>query len=281
MGNASQFDGWLREFVAKADHPWVQNSEEMIKYLIEFDKELPSEYGWRVTSREAFREQIVRTSSAEDANRCYWQDMARQIEAYGVMLIWRSTELVRPTVELLNAKEIIAPAVLSRSLLELGSSALINSNTINQTIKEVLAEAEKEVVVLCEELENILLRIIHGTRLGEPADHLKQTNALTYIQKMAKKRDQGELLNIYQNLCEVTHPNVLGNARFWASIISRNEDGSETVKMERHGESVTTGSIRKKILWALGWSGVSITNSFRICRDSVQMIMERWPREGG
>jgi len=90
--------------------------------------------------------------------------------------------------------------------------------------------------------------------------------------------DAVEFASVYSFLCELTHPNALGNARFWAAVEAKNEDGSEVLRMERHAESATTAETREKALWALGWSAICVRNGFEIGQDAVRMILQRWPR---
>jgi len=274
-----EFDSWLRTFAKSSGNPFVRDSETMIQYLFELDGRLPSEYGWRATSPTAFGEQLKRAKSAEEINSVYWQDMSRSIEAYGVMVIWRGTELTKSALRSLNSHEILAPAVLSRSLLELAASVIANSNTIQNTVEDMLASKMPSMgVVVCGELEELLTRIIHGTRIGKPPEHLKQTNVLTYIQRVSKHPDASDLLQVYEYLCDLAHPNVLGNARFWATVQNNKEGGVPMLRMERYAESAVTEETREKILWALGWSAACIRNGFEIGQKAVRAILERWPR---
>jgi hypothetical protein len=273
-----QFDGWLKEFAMSSTDPLVRASEKMVKYLFELDNKLPSRYGWRVTSAETFQRQLANMTSANEVNRLYWHDMASGIEAHGVMVVWRATELIKPALHALNSREVLAPAILSRSLLELASCTIVNGNSILSAAENIKASSNMpNAVVASSELEQLLLRMIHGTRIGQPPNHLKQTNILSYIQKVSKNPDASKLMEIYECLCDVAHPNALGNARFWAAVQSKDKNGSETVRMERRAESPAAGLIREEILWALGWSSACIRNGFEMGQEVVRVILNRWP----
>lgn len=282
MAKTIEYDNWLRELAENSDHPFVRDSERMLQYYFELDSKLPAKYGWRVTSVKGFRQQTARASSAAELNRLYWHDMARNIEAYGVMVMWRASELFKSALRSLNTREIIAPAILSRSLLELGASIVVNSNRILKTVKtkeDTLKKAQHgEIITVCKELEELVVRIIYGTRVGKSPDYPKPINTREYREFVSKNPHASELSSVYGYLCELTHPNMLGYARFWAAVEAKNEDGSETVRMERYAESITTTKIQEKILWALGWSAVCIRNGFDVCQDVVRMILERWPK---
>jgi hypothetical protein len=270
-----EFAPWLRAVAAASTLPFIRESERMIQYLFELSKRLPPRYGWRILSLGDFMKAVKGARSAQDSNRIYWQDMARSIEAYGVIVVWRSTELMRAALTFLNGREVLAPAVLSRSVIELAATMLLNANMIRKTVTEATGQ-DPGAVVLSEELEKLILRMLHGTRLGDPSDEIKQTNVLTSIQRLAKHPDVVELLPVYEYLCEVAHPNVIGNARFWSSIEHVPEGDAEMVTMEQGAESPTAEEIREKILWALGWSAVCVRNGFERNQASGKAILERW-----
>lgn len=269
----------------------MRDSEAMVQYLFELDSKCPPKYGWRVVSSEAFGTQIASivakadqirdgVRSIEELNSVYWHDMARNIEAYDITALWRATELKKSIIRSLNAREILPPAILSRSLLELAARLIVNSNTVWKTIKD-WPPAVRGELILCPELEEFVVRIIWGTRFGEPPKHLRQKGVGDDIKFLSKNPSAHELENVYHYLCEIAHPNVIGNARFWARIEARSEDGSETLSIEPNAEFSTTGEIREKTLWALGWSAACVRNGFEIGQGAVQEILKRWPKPRG
>jgi hypothetical protein len=281
MSEMPKFADWLKTLSTSSKHPFVRDSEKMIQYFFELEKKLPPRYGWRVTSVEAFQKQLSRitgkASSAkidyEVVNRLYWHDMARNLEAYGLMTYWRSAELLRSAIKLLNEKEILAPAIISRSLLELGAIIIKNSNVIHRTLKDALTL--RKGVITSNELEELVVRLIWGSKVVSQA--VKPINSKEYRDFVSKNPNASELPEVYKFLCDLTHPNALGNARFWGSSVINNKDGSKTVTIQRDAESALTKEIREKILWALGWSAVCIRNGFEINQNTVQIILKRWP----
>src|SRR5437879_4379098 len=155
----------------------------MVQYLLELSSRLPSSYRWKVSSLEDFRERIAKGGSADDVNRIYWHDMARSVEAYGVIVMWRTCELMGAALRLLNSFELLAPAILSRSLIELASAIIFNGNIIRKTVTEAIAKP-RGVLVAAPGLEKIIIRMLHGTRLADPSNELKQTNALTCVKHL-------------------------------------------------------------------------------------------------
>jgi len=274
---------WLKKLSDEHDDPFIRQSEEMLAYFFELLDKTQSSYGWRVADEDVLNVQLhsVDNRTVSEINSVYWHDMARRIEAHDIVLVWRSGELAKDCLDLLNRKHILAPALCARALLELACFSLWNTNTINKTVKNAIAASiANNSIIVCEELEKLVVKMLHGTRLGNPPEHLKQTNILTYIQKSAKNSNAAPVQGIYEFLCDVTHPNVLGNARFWAFISSTNKDGSVTLRMEREAEGPSALDIREKILWALGWSGACVRNAFLIGQDAVRQIMTKWPDKG-
>jgi len=278
MAEHIKFDAWLRALAKNSNNSFVRNSENTIQQLFELDRSLPSRYGWLATSVEALGKQLEGAKSGEEVNKIYWQDMAHNIEAYEVMVLWRGTELMTAALHSLNPHEILAPAVLSRSLLELAAASIANSNIIQNTIENVIAASMSRAGLhTCGQLEALLLQIIHGTRISEPPEHIKQKNILTYIEKVSKHPDGKDLRIVYDILCDFAHPNLLGNARFWAATLQKMKDDSSMVIMDRHAESVVTTETYSLILWALGWSSSCIRTSHILGQKAVQAILKRWP----
>ena len=92
------------------------------------------------------------------------------------------------------------------------------------------------VIIMDEKFEKLLNKTIWVTRYGkEIPEYLKQKNILTIIQKLSKHPDAKELLTKYEFLCELAHPNVIGNARFWSDESHINEDGSTTIIIQKNG----------------------------------------------
>ncbi len=270
------FDPWLKEFARQSEDPFVRDSEKAVGYFQDLDSDVPDEYGWRTTDVEAFKKVAKRLTSNEELNRFYWHDIARNVEAYDLMVLWRASELLQAGTRSLNDHQILTSALCGRALLELATTIYINNNTIYNTVKQVV-ERDDDAIMLSQDLEELLLKSVHGTRLNEPPDHLAQKNVLTYLKKLSKNPQASDVYPTYEYLCEVAHPNVVGNARFWSETIAVHEDGSRTLRMERDSEYVTTRRIREKVLWAFGWSLPVVRNGFEIGQSAVALIARRWP----
>jgi len=108
---------WLTNHCKSHEEVFVRDSWKMIDYCFQLDLKMPDTYGWRFSNKEVFKQQIAVIKDPAKLNRIYWTDQARNIEAYSTTTFWRGVELLRPAIRSLNIHEIVASAVLARSLL--------------------------------------------------------------------------------------------------------------------------------------------------------------------
>jgi hypothetical protein len=70
----------------------INSAHLCIQWLNELASELPTRYGWRVRTAEAFtaefHELAAMVKDALPLNRLYWEDALKNCEAYSVMATW-------------------------------------------------------------------------------------------------------------------------------------------------------------------------------------------------
>lgn len=265
-----RFSENISAFCEASDDSIISAAPQWVQGFLELDQTLPPKFGWRFSDVESFQNQMVNQLSPSEFNHGFWTDQARNVEAYSIMCMWRGAELLKPAIRSLNLGEVITSSVLARSLLELSATYLIHANTI-ETIFNDLA-FPTNTVVISKEFEERVLKMIWGTRLGEPEPHLKQINVLTLIQKLTKNPNAADLLPHYEFLCEIAHPNVVGNNRYWSHIERVNDDGSEVRIFSRIADGEHTNEIRAKIIWSLAWSAGSLRNSFSMIHNALSNL---------
>lgn len=127
-------------------------------------------------------------------------------------------------------------------------------------------------------MEEIILRLIWGTRQNNAPEYLIQKNILSYLKRLSKNPNASELFEVYEYLCEAAHPNVVGYTRF---------QGREGIKDGNHiivhlspdlstGESQAGNKLLEQTLWAFGWSAVCLRNGFHIVQKSIENIDKRY-----
>jgi hypothetical protein len=279
LENFPRLANWIKEHCAKHKEPFVRESIAMIEYALDLDIQIPEKYGWRYSDVDSIKKQIGSVSSHEEINRIFWQDQARNVEAYSTMSFWRGIELVKTAIRSLNNREVISPAVLARSALELACYYLDNSRNLDTTLDKL--EFPPNTRVMVEGIEEMIVKMIWGTRLGDPEPHLQQTNVLTSIKRLAKNPRAKDILPLYEYLCEIAHPNVIGNTRFWSHIDQVYPDGSQRRVISRSAESEITEEILDKTLWGLGWSSAAYRNSFEMTAAALQKLLSKLNGEQG
>jgi hypothetical protein len=211
-----------------------------------------------------------------EINRLYWRDTASTIKAYTLSSTWRILDLVGQTCVLLTCEGVLGPAILARSLIELTTVFVQTGGAVRQVVAEA-ARAWNEKVTLSKNLEGLLGKALHGTRTVPEGDFYRQTNVVTHIQKLSKAAGFEDVLKYYERLCEVAHPNVLGNARFWADGWSTQLDGSVLWSGEPQVANAAVHLIQDDTLWALAWSAANAPAGFQVLDEQVQVIARAFP----
>jgi hypothetical protein len=268
-----QFSDRLTAFCDTSPDPMVRTAPQWISGYFELDQTLPHRYGWRFSDEDALRKQVSGLCTSTNLNCVFWVDQARNVEAYSLMSMWRGSELLKPAIRSLNIGELITPAVLARSLIELSTVYLLHANTIEKLFSDLTFPPN--TVAASKEFEERVVKMIWGTRLGEPEPHLKQTNILTLIGKLAKNPKAADLLPHYEFLCDIAHPNVIGNSRYWSHVERTNDDGSETRLLDRAADGDHSNEIRTKVIWSLAWSAGSLRNAFTLIHNGLNALLSK------
>jgi hypothetical protein len=266
----------MDDFCLRSTNEFTRLTPNWIARCFELDGAMPDKYGWRMSDVASIQRQIAGLKDYREINRVFWEDQARNVEAYATMTFWRGSEILRGSIRSLNVGEVVTPAILVRSLIELASTYLLNANTIEKFFSDIQFPPNTRVV--SAEFEERVVKMIWGTRLGEPETYVKQTNVLTIIQKLAKSPKVAELLPKYEFLCEVAHPNVIGNSRYWSHIERENPDGSNSATMSRHARGDHANEILEATMWGLGWSAGSLRNSFTLVRNGLAQLLGKLPK---
>jgi hypothetical protein len=193
-------------------------------------KLLPAKAFIRI-SESIFRDSRVTSIDYNRINNLFFSHLLRTVEAYEIVTLWRAEVLARGCVNCLNAGLAIPAAISSRSLVELAERYLMAANDVDHYSKQVSwAQFGTHVITpkipiddkRDEALENYIERLFWGSRLEERVNSfpgIEERNTLSYIDKLdkiSKKRTYGWSIrkDYYDFLCEVAHPNYVGNARY-------------------------------------------------------------------
>ncbi|MBF2720797.1 hypothetical protein IP510_12990 [Psychrobacter sp. NG254] len=254
----------LIDYTESSDDPMIRSVNLILSQFSDIDKQVPSEYRWIYSSVASITEQLksLNKNNHKKMNFIYWNDQTSNIEAYCYMTLWRAAELIKSCINGLNTKETIVPAIATRSLLEISAVFLINANVLSKTFSQMTFPSKK--VVTSTEVEDLVIKMIWGTRYEKPEKHLLQTNIMTSLQKVAKHPDAKTLMPTYEFLCDIAHPSFIGNTSYWSHIEEITCDNQETRVMSRLTNRSFNDDILDKTIWSLAWSSGCIKNSFEM-----------------
>ncbi|MGP5231793.1 hypothetical protein, partial [Psychrobacter celer] len=171
----------------------------------------------------------------------------------------------------LNSKETLVPAIAARSLLELSTVFLINANLLNKTFSHITFPIE--TVVTSTEVENLVIKMIWGTRYDNPEQYLEQTNIMTSLKKLAKNSKSKQFMPTYEFLCDIAHPSFIGNTIYWSHLESVKHDGQENRVLSRLESRKFNTDVLDKTMWSLSWSAECIKNSFEMLMQANQTLL--------
>ncbi len=214
--------------------------------------------------------------SVHEINRLYWRDTASTIKAYTLSSTWRILDLLAQACALLNCDGVLGPAILARSLIELTTVFVQTGGAVREIVTSA-ATIWSDKVIASEDLEGLLGKALHGTRTVPEGDFYRQTNVVTHIQKLSRIAGFEDVPKYYERLCEVAHPNALGNARFWSDGGVPQSDGAVLWSGGPGVVNTAVNQIQDDTLWALAWSGANALAGFGILDEQVRTIARAFP----
>jgi len=273
---------WLRSFATASADPVVRSAARLIEKAASIKNVLPEPYTWLFHEQTTLDEAIRNSKTGSALNVTIWENVGRNCEAFQTISAMKGLELLKSAVHSLNIKEFVPAAVLARSLLE---TAIHFADKTTFMLKNIrLLEFRHGTVTSSPEFEKEVTRTIFGTRLeeGEFKDLPRQHNIEGSIKRLAKSQhlEHKVLPNKYAFLCDITHPNVLGNARFWSHVEEIDQQGRKRVVVGHNTESEATMLITENALWALSWSAEMIFQSFEDMNEAKLTLYTKLKQTG-
>ena len=275
-----RLNGKICRAASQSSDPLVRAVQKTLK-AFEFSQGVGVQYTWKYLTDEAFQ-RLCTQFSTETAdpfkiNHLVMSHLVRVIEAYEMVSIWRSWELISSCIINLNNDQIISAATLSRSLIELTVSYGEAVNMLRHNFERFAWDKLHTHVLGMDQidstgkhvgLEIFIERLMFGTRLPDRltvVPGMEQKNILTIIDKMDKKLvKQGHGYTIrphYDFLSEIVYPNTLGYARFSATAKTLDSGWIEQL-MEEKANSQFSTTIATECLWSLSFSTGSLDGLF-------------------
>jgi hypothetical protein len=213
---------------------YIRNINTHLESLLTHIAEIPSTMPWDVVTPERF-EESTRRLSAPAKMGAFWLDMTNQALIYGGLSAWKWQSMASSLVRSINSRELIAPSLISRSMMELSTTVLVH---VREALGVFKAVADSDTPVLAEpeqgrRIEETLHKALWGTRIGSsklsdktplwskspyPEGSVEASNVLTGFQKLARDIPEGAVgFKVYEWLCDLVHPATQGIRVYWES----------------------------------------------------------------
>ncbi|MEO9229930.1 MAG: hypothetical protein ABI216_13450 [Devosia sp.] len=241
---------------------------------------LPTTYGWRFITAENFsvhfEKRVADGASPAELNHIYWKDTLATVEAYTVMSVWRMVDICQSAFRCMDEDAIVPCAILARSALESSVQFVQDARTISASLEGVIKHDLKSAIATSRELEEYLLQTVYASRQSGADEIYKSKNILTVLGKIAKIIKDEPIMDEYETLCEVTHPNFLGRSAYLSAGTAERADGSE-LRVISPANGANGGALLQTALWALSWAIEAQATSTHLVQSTVSDFMKVLP----
>jgi hypothetical protein len=274
----------MSSIVVASPDPIVRDVCKVLE-AFEYSEVIGSRYVWKSLPDDAFAAICEQPGmSVRMMNRTLFSHLLRAIEAFEMVSIWRSRDLVGSCVASLNDERLISAATLARSLIELAVTYGDAGNFLRAAFKSFpWSEIEDALIAPVVRDENgkeinvelFIERLMFGTRMNErlvETPNLSQRNIMTIIQKLDKKLMQQhgyQVMPHYELLCELAHPNTIGFQRYLSSVTTLANSWKNRL-MEEESFSERFVHISHECLWALSFGTGSMDGIFGVFQELKQ-----------
>lgn len=103
----------MANFCRRSANEFTRLTPDWIIGCFELDDKMPDRYGWRISDVASIQRQVAGLRNYRAINRVFWEDQARNVEAYATMTFWRGSEILKASIRGLNVGEVVTPAILA------------------------------------------------------------------------------------------------------------------------------------------------------------------------
>lgn len=254
----------------------VRQLDQILKDLGELRLATDRPFRCRETPKAVFDAKLKNVKTSYEMNFIYWRDVASSVKAYALSTTWRIIDLAEGLITLIGKNGVLGPGIIARAMIELTVAYILNGGNIREAVARS-ATSWRDTIIISEDLENLLCKALYGTRLVPKDDLYYQQNIVTQVDKLSKCAGFEDVVVRYTRLCEIAHPNKLGNAIFWDDSVVIDPDGSLIRVGKRNADSGTVTELQEDILWALGWASANCIQGFHILNNQVKTICRAFP----
>lgn len=152
-----------------------------------------------------------------EANLIFWRDQISTFEAWKLIFLWRMSEQSQSALLLRDKSQIVSCASVCRSAFELAINALVISAKLSNVLHQLDTYRVKSSLSFSNTFPVDIELAIYGTRIAERVSNSipEQKNIKTHLERLKKHPLGSGLEETYELLCDITHPNWLGNRPFY------------------------------------------------------------------
>ena len=235
-------------------------------------------------SDESFQKLAMKLETPEKINRLTVSHVIRMTEAYRMSSLLRANELLKSSIWNLNASQFVGAAPGVRALAELSAQNLEAANVVFHYLKGMSWDLFDNMVLgLCGEggegsLNDYVEKLFFGARRQEHlmAAHLQQTNIMTVLQRVSKKLKEKagyDLLEKYEYVCELVHPNRAG-FEFYVGAPERVDGYWERYPIAVGSVTARTAEVLSYLLWLLAF-GVGTLLSVQSVYNDINLLVRQ------
>lgn len=194
--------------------------EDNVKRFDAIIKSLPDNALLPIATAEELKARLEEALNKGDiygANRIFWMDQLTTFEAWKLMFLWRMSEQSQTVLLLREKNQIVSCASVCRSAFELAINALITSAKLSSVLNQIDESRVKNTLSISNTFPTDVELAIFGTRIAERVgiNIPTQISILTHLKKLNKNPLGSKIEKSYELLCDITHPNWLGNRPFY------------------------------------------------------------------
>lgn len=252
-------------------------------YFRKLGAALSHTHSWAFTPTERLQVLLREKAHAEDVaglNKAYWQDLSQSIDASRHFFLKRSYPLVESSVFLLNSGNLLSAGSVVRSLFELAIWSLQHSGTFKNTVKDELPRADAAKHIMgANGLQDLVMKLIWGTRLKERTtrnEELSQMHIIDQFKKIAKREDRNYIEPMYDFLCELCHPNAVGNWLFADSNDVVNEKSKIEILISASQNGAEAEQTIAHLCGCLCWSVTALVHANEQYDKALELIEKKF-----
>lgn len=217
-------------------------------------------------------------------NQIFWADVSESIIAAQYIYIFRSDALLRSSISNLNKGDFLSAAIICRSLLEITMWHLYHANIFEHGVSKLIEKhGENGKLPINKyqfdgsEFDEVIIKLIWGTnreKEKKQSPETKQHKVVKVFKEIAKSEADPFIEELYDFLCELTHPNVVGNNLFLNFDIDINFKPTQTefISISCEQTSDKVNSTVEKCLSGCVWSIKAIINTVPIYASAIRKM---------